>query len=313
MKLNPSLPLNVLAELTGTRVIGDGSMAVMGINEIHRVEKGDLTFVDHPKYYQKALNSQATFILINKEVPVPEGKALLFSDDPFRDYVFLTRHFMPFLKSEVAIDPSVKIGEGTHIQPNVSIAPDVVIGKNCLIHSGVVLYSHTVIGDNVIIHANSVLGADAFYYKRREEFYDKMHSCGRVVIHDNVEIGAGCTIDRGVSSDTVIGRGSKLDNHVHIGHDTIIGSNCLFAAQVGVAGCVIIEDDVILWGQVGVQKDLTIGEKAVVLGQSGINHNLKGGKTYFGSPAYDAREKMKEIALVKQLPFIVEKLRNTNR
>jgi UDP-3-O-[3-hydroxymyristoyl] glucosamine N-acyltransferase len=309
MKLLPPKKLSFLAELTGLTVIGDGSMQVTGINEIHRVENGDLTFVDHPKYYDKALNSAATFIIINKDVVAPPGKALLISEDPFRDYVFLCKYFMPFESSSQNIHPSAEIGTGTVIQPNVSIGPHVKIGNNCLIHSGVVIYDHTQIGNNVVIHANTVLGSDAFYFKRRTDFYDKMHSCGRVVILDDVEIGASCTIDRGVSSDTIIGKGTKMDNQIHVGHDTIIGSNCLFAAQVGIAGCVIIEDDVILWGQVGVQKDLTIGAGAVVLGQSGIPKSLAGGKTYFGSPTQEAREKMKELALIKRLPEIVEKLK----
>ena len=215
---------------------------------------------------------------------------------------------MPFEQSNEAIHHTVTIGEGTIIQPNVSIGPYATVGKNCLIHSGVVIYDHSVIGNNVIIHANTVLGSDAFYFKRRTDFYDKMYSCGRVVVKDHVEIGSCCTIDRGVSSDTTIGEGTKMDNHVHVGHDTIIGKNCLFAAQVGVAGCVMIEDNVILWGQVGVQKDLTIGAGAVVLGQSGVGKSLEGGKTYFGSPTRDAREKMKELALIKRLPELVEKL-----
>ncbi len=309
MKLYPPVSLSTLAQLIDGKILGDGSMMVTGINEIHRIEKGDLTFVDHPKYYDKALNSAATFIIINKEVAVPEGKALIFSDDPFRDYVFLCRKFMPFVASQNDIHPTVKIGKGTVIQPNVSIGPNTIIGDNCLLHSGVVIYDHCIVGHNVIIHANAVLGSDAFYFKRRTDFYDKMHSCGRVVVHDNVEIGAACTIDRGVSSDTIIGKGTKMDNHVHVGHDTVIGANCLFAAQVGIAGCVNIEDNVILWGQVGVQKDLTIGAGAVVLGQSGIPKSLQGGKTYFGSPTQDAREKMKELALIKRLPEIVEKLK----
>jgi UDP-3-O-[3-hydroxymyristoyl] glucosamine N-acyltransferase len=308
MKLNPPVKLKVLADLTGSKVIGDENLIVHGINEIHRVESGDLTFVDHPKYYDKALNSAATFILINKEVEVPSGKALLFSDDPFRDYVFLTKNFLPFVASSQPIHPSVKIGEGTVIQPNVSIGPNTIIGKNCLLHSGVVIYDHCVIGDNVIIHANTVVGSDAFYFKRRPEFYDKMYSCGNVVIANNVELGSCCTIDRGVSSPTIIGEGTKLDNQVHIGHDTIIGKNCLFAAQVGVAGCVTIEDEVILWGQVGVQKDLTISSGTIVLGQSGVPKSLKKG-TYFGTPVKDAREKMKELALLNRLPEFVEKLK----
>ena len=309
MKLNPNLTLATIAEMVNGRVIGNPDAFVTGINEIHRVEKGDLTFVDHPKYYDKALLSAATFVLINKEVDAPEGKGLIYSEEPFRDYVYLTRRFMPFVPSSSAIDPSAKIGKGTIIQPNVSIGPEVVIGDNCIIHSGVVLYSHCVLGNNVIVHANSVLGSDAFYYKRRPEFYDKMHSCGRVVLHDYVEIGACCTIDRGVSSDTIIGKGTKLDNHIHIGHDTVIGKNCLFAAHVGVAGCVNIEDDVILWGQVGCQKDLTIGKGAIVYGQSGISKSIKGGQVYFGSPVKEAREKMKEIALLNRLPELFEKLK----
>lgn len=308
MKLQPPLSLNTIAEMISARVMGDGELIVTGINEIHRVEAGDLTFVDHPKYYDKALQSSASFVIINKETIPPPGKALLYSDDPFRDYVYLCKQFKPFEWSRSEIDATAQIGEGTMMQPNVSIGAHAVIGKNCVIHSGVVIYDRTVIGNNVIIHANSVLGADAFYYKRRPEFYDKMYSCGRVVIHDEVEIGACCTIDRGVSSDTTIGKGTKLDNHIHVGHDTIIGSNCLFAAQVGIAGCVTIEDNVILWGQVGVQKDLTIGAGAIVLGQSGVGKTLEGGKTYFGSPTRDAREKMKELALIKRLPAIVEKL-----
>ena len=309
MKLHPSFTLASIAEMVNGRVIGEPSAMVTGINEIHRVEAGDLTFVDHPKYYDKALQSAATFVLINKEVEAPAGKGLIFSDDPFRDYVYLTRKFMPFVPSSSAIDPSAKIGKGTIIQPHVSIGPNVVIGENCIIHSGVVIYSHCVLGNNVIVHANSVLGADAFYFKRRTDFYDKMHSCGRVVLHDDVEIGACCTIDRGVSSDTIIGKGTKLDNHIQIGHDTLIGKNCLFASHVGVAGCVNIEDEVILWGQVGCQKDLTIGKGAIVLGQSGITKSIKGGQVYFGTPVKEAREKMKELALINRLPELFEKIK----
>ena len=309
MKLHPSFTLASIAEMVNGRVIGEPSAMVTGINEIHRVETGDLTFVDHPKYYDKALQSAATFVLINKEVEAPAGKGLIFSDDPFRDYVYLTRKFMPFVPSSSAIDPSAKIGKGTIIQPHVSIGPNVVIGENCIIHSGVVIYSHCVLGNNVIVHANSVLGADAFYFKRRTDFYDKMHSCGRVVLHDDVEIGACCTIDRGVSSDTIIGKGTKLDNHIQIGHDTVIGKNCLFASHVGVAGCVNIEDEVILWGQVGCQKDLTIGKGAIVLGQSGITKSIKGGQVYFGTPVKEAREKMKELALINRLPELFEKIK----
>ncbi|MFM7218311.1 MAG: UDP-3-O-(3-hydroxymyristoyl)glucosamine N-acyltransferase [Bacteroidota bacterium] len=310
MRFDSPVPLEELARLTGAKVIGPAGMQVTGINEIHKVASGDITFVDHPKYYAKALSSAATFVIINQDIEAPAGKALLFHSDPFLVYNTIVNAYRVFVPATAAISPTAKIGQGTVLQPGVFVGEHAVIGKNCLIHSNVSIYDHTVIGDDVVIHANTVIGADAFYFKRRPEGYDKMRSCGRVVIHDKVEIGANCTIDKGVSSDTVIGEGTKLDNMVHIGHDTVIGKHCLFAAQVGVAGVVTVEDNVILWGQVGVQKDLTIGTGAVVLGKSGVPKSLEGGKTYFGAPVQEARDKMKELALIKQLPELLERIKN---
>ena len=308
MELNPPLNLEQIAQMIGASFDGDPRHPVSGINEIHMVRKGDLTFVDHPKYYEKALTSKATTILINKQVECPDGKALIFSEDPFRDFVALIKKFRPFEPATGMISSTAIIGEGTILQPNVFVGNHVIVGKNCIIHPNVTIYDHSVIGDNVIIHSGAVIGSDGLYFKRRPTHYDKLESGGRVVIEDHVEIGACCTIDRGSTGDTTIGHGTKFDNHIHIGHDTVIGRNCLFAAQVGVAGCVVVEDEVILWGQVGVQKDLTIGKGAVVLGQSGISKSLEGGKTYFGSPAQDAREAMKQLALVRKLPVVFEKL-----
>ncbi|MFQ3325547.1 MAG: UDP-3-O-[3-hydroxymyristoyl] glucosamine N-acyltransferase, partial [Salibacteraceae bacterium] len=270
MKFNPPQTLGNIASIIGAKSIGNSDFEILGLNEIHKVEPGDIVFVDHPKYYDKALNSAATIILINKEVEAPEGKVLLISKDPFRDTLRLIDHFSPFEKAEKAITDSAKIGEGSVIQPNVFIGNNVTIGKNCRIHSGVSIYDNSVIGNNVLIHSNTVLGADAFYYQKREGTYQQFTSCGRVVIKDNVHIGANCTIDKGVTGDTEIGEGSKLDNLIHVGHDTVIGKNCLFASQVGIAGCVTIEDNVTLWGQVGVASDLTIEEGAVVYAQSGV-------------------------------------------
>lgn len=308
MQISPPKTLDQIAGYIHAEYAGDPKLVISGINEIHRVEQGDITFVDHPKYYRKALNSSATTIIINKKMASPNGKALIFSDDPFRDFVFLVRKFRSFKESDHMISPTARIGENTVIQPGTFIGNEVRVGKNCLIHANVTVYDHCIIGDNVIIHSGVVIGGDAFYFKRRPDHFDKLESCGNVVIEDNVEIGANSTIDKGVSGTTKIGKGSKLDNLVMIGHDTIVGKNCLFAAQVGVAGCVNIEDDVILWGQVGVQKDLTIGRGAVVLGQSGVAKSLKGNTTYFGSPVKEAKEKMKELAMLKRLPEIIGRL-----
>ncbi|MBJ2124249.1 MULTISPECIES: UDP-3-O-(3-hydroxymyristoyl)glucosamine N-acyltransferase [unclassified Flavobacterium] len=309
MKFPKSHSLQEIANLLNCKFIGDKDFQVLGMNEIHVVEPGDIVFVDHPKYYDKALQSAATIVLINKEVECPEGKALLISDDPFRDFNILTRHFKPFQFANVAIAPSAEIGEGTVIQPNSFVGNNVKIGKNCLIHSNVSIYDHTIIGDNVIIHAGTILGADAFYYKKRPEGFDQLVSGGRVVIEDNVGIGALCTIDKGVTGDTTIGAGSKLDNQVHVGHDTVIGKKCLIASQTGIAGCVIIEDEVTLWGQVGTTSGITIGAKAVVMGQTGVTKSVEGGKSYFGTPIEESREKLKQLANIKKIPEILSKLK----
>ena len=308
MKFTSGQTLSKIANLLECNFIGNADFPVLGMNEIHVVEKGDIVFVDHPKYYDKALESEASIILINKEVNCPPGKALLISEDPFRDFNKLIHHFNPFIAATAVISPTSEIGENTIIQPNVFVGNNVKIGKNCLIHSNVCLYDHTFVGDNVIIHSGTILGADAFYYKNRPEKYDKLVSGGNVHINNNVEIGALCTIDRGVTASTVVGEGSKIDNQVHIGHDTVLGKRCLIASQVGISGCVIIEDFVTIWGQVGVTSGITIGEKAVISGQSGVSKSLEGHKSYFGTPADDFRKKYKEIASIKLIPEILEKL-----
>lgn len=308
MKFPTPHSLEKIANIIGSDYVGDANFPVLGMNEIHVVQPGDIVFVDHPKYYDKALTSAATVILINKQVTCPEGKALLISDDPFRDFNKLTQHFKPFRSANSAISETAKIGEGTIIQPNVFIGNNVEIGENCLIYSNVCIYDNTRIGNNVTIHAGSVLGGDAFYYKNRPEKFDKLLSGGNVVLEDNVDIGALCTIDKGVTASTTIGEGTKIDNQVQVGHDTIIGKRCLIASQVGIAGCVVIEDFVTIWGQVGITSGVTIGEKAVISAQSGVSKSLEGHKSYFGTPADDFRKKYKEMAAIRLIPEILEKL-----
>ncbi len=312
MKFPSPVSVQWVAELISASVTGNKNGMATGINEIHKVETGDLVFVDHPKYYDKCIHSAASFIIINKEAIVPEGKALLICDDPFEAYLKIVKHFRPFTPSTKAISESAIIGEGSVIMPGAFIGNHVSIGTNCIIHPNVSVYDHCVIGNNVIIQSGTVIGSDAFYYngkKNREVWYKKMESCGRVVIEDDVEIGANCTIDKGVSHDTRIGRGTRFDNLVHIGHDTVVGKNCLFAAAVVVAGCVTIEDGVTLWGQVVVNKTLTIGANAVLLGRTGVAGDLEGNKTYWGAPAQDARVAQKELIWIKRIAELWEKVK----
>ncbi|HEY6063396.1 MAG TPA: UDP-3-O-(3-hydroxymyristoyl)glucosamine N-acyltransferase [Chitinophagaceae bacterium] len=311
MKFDNPVPVTTIAQLIGAEIAGNKNGIATGINELHKVEEGDLAFVDHPKYYDTCLNSAATFIIINKKTDCPEGKALLIVDEPFEAYLKIVNHYRPFEPSMKMISDTSSVGEGTTIMPNTYIGNHVIIGRNCIIHPHVTILDHCVIGNNVVIQAGTVIGSDAFYYNKKTNrgiHYKKMTSCGRVVIEDWVEIGANCTIDRGVSGDTLIGAGSKMDNLVHIGHDTVVGKNCLFAGQVGIAGATTIEDNVILWGQVGVSKTLTIGKDAIVYAQSGVKDSIAGGKVYFGSPVEDAREKMKEFVWIKRIPQLWEKV-----
>ena len=311
MRFEKAVPITTIAQLIGAEIVGNINENATGINEIHKVENGDLVFVDYLKYYDKCINSAATFIIINKKTDCPEGKALLIVDEPFEAYLKIVSFYRPFTPSMKSISDTAIVGEGTVVMPGAYIGNHVTVGKNCIIHPNVVILDHCIIGDDVIIQAGTVIGSDAFYYNKktsRDIHYKKMTSCGRVLIENGVEIGANCSIDRGVSHDTVIGAGTKMDNLIHIGHDTVVGKNCLFAGQVGIAGATTIEDNVILWGQVGVSKTLTIGKDAVVYAQSGVKDSIAGGKVYFGSPVEDAREKMKEFVWIKRIPQLWEQV-----
>lgn len=309
MKFNNPIPVKQLAEWTNSEIIGDINNTATGLNEIHNVQAGDITFVDHEKYYAFTLNSAATIIFINKREEAPAGKTLLLVKDPFTAYNDIAMRFQPSLKSTAVVSGGATIGEGTFIYPNAFVGDKVTIGKNCIIYPNVTIYPYTQIGDNVIIHANTTIGADAFYFKGRGTHFEKMHTAGNVVIENNVEIGANCTIDAGVSSSTIIGEGTKIDSHVHIGHDVKVGKHCIFAAQVGIGGNTKIGNFVTLYGKVGVNKNIEIGDKALVQPNSGVWKSLDGGKTYFGSPAEEMRAAARHVALIKRLPEIWDKVK----
>ncbi len=299
MRFHSPQKLKTIADLIGSAFVGPEDFEVLGTNEIHMVKPGDIVFVNHPKYYDKALNSAATIILIDKEVECPEGKALLVSDDPFRDFNKINTHFTRIYNFTEELH-DVEIGEGTKIHPSAVIGNNVKIGKNTLIFPNVVIGDRTEIGDNVIIQSGTVIGGDAFYYRKLNGNFDRLISVGNVIIENNVEIGNNCTIDRGVTDSTVIGEGSVLDNLIQIGHDTIIGKKCLIASQVGIAGCCIIEDEVTMWGQVGIASGLTIEKGTVLLAKSGVNKDLKKG-TYIGLFAEDFKTYLKKEVKLRNL------------
>ena len=302
-----------IAGFINAEISGKSNSFATGINEIHKVKEGDIVFVDHPKYYDACLNSAATFIIINAHKETPHGKTLFVVDEPFEAYLKIIQHFRPFSPSDKMISDSSKTGKSTIIMPNVFLGNNVVVGDNCIIHPNVTIYDNSTIGNHVEIHSGTIIGSDAFYFntkKNRENWFKKMQSCGEVIIEDHVEIGANCTIDRGVSDSTIIGQGTIIDNLVHVGHDVVIGKNCILAAQVGIAGGTILGDGVTLWGQVGVNKTITIGNNAVVMGQAGITSSIEGNKTYWGTPIQEFYSKRKELVLIKRLPEIWEKVKS---
>jgi UDP-3-O-[3-hydroxymyristoyl] glucosamine N-acyltransferase len=309
MKFPQPIPVRDLAERFQAQLLGDASLFATGINEIHKVEPGDVAFSDAPKYFQKTLDSAATVILLNAPAECPPGKAILVVEKPFEVYDTLIRAYRPFEPSTSPVSHRAQIHPTAIIEPGVVIAANVSIGAHCYIQANTYIGEYTTIGDHVNIGPNTTIGSDAFYFKKHPDgTYQKWRSGGRVIIEDHVDIGAGCTINKGVSGDTVIGAGSKLDCQIHIGHGVVVGKNCLMAAQVGIGGKTILEDNVVLYGQVGIIQAVRIGKGAVVLAGAGVSKSLEGGKTYFGAPAEEMREKYREIAATRQLPELLRKL-----
>ena len=306
MKFPSPLSLDEVIHLIGhpVDVVGHVTGKVTGINELHSVEEGDLTFVDCDKYYSRVLQSKATFILVNQpDLPCPEGKVLLISKDPLLDYLSVVKSLIHFEPQASTIHPTAQSGEGTVVQPLVFIGENVKIGKNCIIHSNVSIYADTVIGDNVIIHSNSTIGGDACYFQKRADRWVKLDSCGNTIIGNDVEIGCNCCIDKGVSGTTYIGDGTKFDNLVQVGHDTHIGKRVLLGAQSGIAGCTYIDDDCKIWAKASVNKDLYVAKNTVLYALSAIDKSVREeGTTLFGVPAIDAQTKWKEMVLIKNLP-----------
>lgn len=296
-----ALTVSDIAEWIGAQVIGNSDLQITGINEIHKVRQGDITFVDHPKYYQTSLHSAASAIIVPSMMDCPPGKTLFVVDKPFLAYESLVKRFRAFTPIVEGKTEGQQIDPSAIIEPGAIIGPYVTIGKDCYIQAGAVIRPYTYIGDRVVIHSGAIIGTQAYYFKKWPEGYQAWTGCGRVIIEDDVWIGSGTTIAQGVSGDTIIGAGTKIDCQVMIGHGVVIGKNCLLAAQAGVAGKTTIGDWSILYGQSGVAQNITIGEKVVLLAQSGVTKDLESGKTYFGSPADEARVKFKELVAVRNL------------
>ncbi|MFQ6608356.1 MAG: UDP-3-O-(3-hydroxymyristoyl)glucosamine N-acyltransferase [Fidelibacterota bacterium] len=328
--------LRELASLVNGEVVGDPDVEITGVAEIQAAKQGSITFLLHKKYHSYLESTDASAVVVDQEETMGNTN-LLRVDNPHLAFVKLLAHFAPPVPYEggvhptAVIDPSAKIGDSVSIGPFSVISPDSVIGSNVILGAHVVVEEKAVIGagsqiDNgvivgrecqlgckVIVQSGSVIGSYGFGYVTEKDVHLRVPQLGRVLIGDEVEIGANCTIDRGTISDTVIGKGTKLDNLVHIAHNVRIGKGCLITAHVAIAGSTVIGDYVAFGGQSGAVDHVVIGDRAQIASRGGITKSVPGGKIYSGMPAREAREQNKIDAYLHRLPELMKRIRELER
>lgn len=327
-----SRSLAEIASSIGGRVIGDATIGVSRVASIESAQPGDLVFVDDQKHLAAALRSRASAVIAGEFAAAgSSSRPLLISDHPKLAFARAAVLFREGLDSNVSgvhgtavihptavvgagvrvdaraiVGADVQIGEGTHIGAGCAIGHGARIGRDGEIYPNVTVYPGTVLGDRVIVHAGAVLGSDGFGYVRDPKTgrYEKFPQVGRLVIEDDVEIGANATVDRGALDETRIRRGAKIDNLVHIGHNCHIGEDVVIAAQTGLSGSIVIENGAVLGGQVGIGEHARIGEGVMIGGQGGIlpNKILRGkGEAFWGTPAQPLRAYLKQLATLARL------------
>jgi len=333
------MKLSELAERTGARVEGIGEdLDIIGAAGLDEAGEGQVTFLANPRYTPRVNSTHASAIYLSEDAQTDRQIAILRVKDPYLAYTRALRIFNPEAEIEPFVHPSavidrtarlaknvaigacsvigrnVFIGDEVRIHPNVTIYDDVTIGRGSVIHSGVAIRERTVVGERVIIHNNSVIGCDGFgYAKDEEKHWLKIPQTGRVVIEDDVEIGAATTIDRASVGESRIGRGSKLDNLVQVGHSCTVGEDTLLCAQVGLAGSSHIGNRVILAGQAGVAGHLTIGDDVVLTAKSATSHDIPAGKVISGIPAFDNKDWLRSTAAFRRLGEMQRTLRDLER
>lgn len=325
--------LQEIAEAVGARLLGDdGDVRVGGVASIASASQDDLVFVEEEKYLSRALQCGAGAVIAGEFAAKAAGKPLLICRHPKLAFARAARLFEDeveaageskvhasavvhasahlargvIVEERAVIGPDVEVGERTRIGAGCVIGRGVKLGSECEIYPQVTIYAPTTLGDRVIVHAGAVLGSDGFGYVRdaKSGRYEKFPQVGRLVIEDDVEIGANTTIDRGALDETRIGRGTKIDNLVHIGHNCQLGQNVVIAAQTGLSGSIVIENDVVLGGQVGIGEHALIKEGVMLGGQGGVlpNKVLRGkGIAFWGTPAQPARQYLKQLAALAKL------------
>jgi UDP-3-O-[3-hydroxymyristoyl] glucosamine N-acyltransferase len=324
-----------LAQQTGAELEGDAGLEIVGAAGLDLAEPGHVTFLANPRYTSQVETTRASAIFVGEGVEVKQNIAVLRSRDPYLAYTRALRLFHPELAFEPFIHPTAvinptadvstnvwigahvvvgrgaSIGERVRVFPNVTIYDDVQLGSDSIIHSGVSIREGTQIGQRVVIYNNAVIGSDGFgYAKDEEKHWLKIPQAGRVVLEDDVEVGAGTTIDRASVGETRIKRGVKIDNQVQVGHSCTVGEDTLLCGQVGLAGSTHVGQRVILAGQVGVGGHVKIGDDAVLMAQAGVFYDVPAGKVLSGGiPAFDHRDSLRTMAAIRKLPEMARTVR----
>ena len=324
-----------IAGILEGEVEGNPQIAVHKLSKIEEGEKGSLTFLANPKYTSYIYSTKASITIVNKDF-IPEqslSTTLIKVDDAYKSFSKLLEYYNQVKNNKVGIEsPSfisqsatygegfylgafsylgenVKIGKNAKIYPNVYIGDNVVIGNDVFVFAGAKIYSETIIGNGCVIHSGAIIGADGFGFTPNSNGeYSKVPQTGNVILEDNVDVGAGTTIDRATLGSTILRKGVKLDNQIQIAHNVEIGEHTAIAAQTGIAGSTKIGKNCLIGGQVGIVGHITIGDRVKIQAQSGIGRNVKDDEVLQGSPALNYGDYNKSYVHFKNLPKLVNKI-----
>jgi UDP-3-O-[3-hydroxymyristoyl] glucosamine N-acyltransferase len=309
------LTLKELAERIGAEPVGDPALVIHSAHTLEEAGPGQLSFLANPKYAPQLETTRASAVVVAPSV-TSNRLALLKAKDPY--YAFMQavvalhgyrKHPHAGVHPEAHVDPSATVGEGSILYPGVFVGPRAKIGRDCVLYPNVVVYEDCVLGDRVTLHAGTSVGHDGFGYATQKGEHHKIPQAGNVVIEDDVEIGANCSVDRATLGSTVIGRGTKFSNAVTIGHGSKVGAHCLFVAQVGLAGSVSVGHHVTMAGQVGIAGHLKIGDNVMIGAQSGVAADVPEQTTVMGSPAMPAGQTKRAWAVMAKLPELAARVR----
>ena len=324
-----------IAQLLQGTVKGDANVEVSTLSKIEEGTEGTISFLANPKYEQFIYTTQASIVIVSKDFVATDSisSTLIVVEDAYHAFTQLLQHYNTIKNNKVGIEEFAKvdasaqlgdnvyigsfsyigtnviIGNNVKIYPNVTISDYVKIGDNTIIYSGAQVYNECEIGKNCIIHSNVVIGADGFGFAPTEDgSFEKIPQIGNVLIEDNVEIGAGSTIDRATMGSTIIRKGVKLDNQIQVAHNVQIGENTVIASQSGVAGSTKIGRNCMIGGQVGIVGHLTIGDFVQIHAQSGVNSDVASHNQLYGSPAMNASDFKKSYVYFRKFPQIVKRI-----